>query len=164
MKWYVIKVVTGKEKKMKDIIEKELKHTNSENIINQLLIPTQKTPQIRKGKKINIDKSFFPGYIFVECESINDVESRLKHVSGVSQILKQPLQQSEIDRILGRENQKTDDIFYIGQKIKITDGPFSSFVGDIKEVDQNKQKTKIGILVFGREVLLDLTFLQIEGV
>jgi transcription termination/antitermination protein NusG len=162
MKWYVIKVVTGKEKKMKQMIETELKLNNSQHVVSQLLIPSQKSIQIRNGKKVNVDKNFFPGYILVECESINDVESNLKHVTGVSSILKQPLSQSEIDRILGRENKKEANSFYVGQKVKITDGPFSSFIGDIQELDLDKQKVKLSVLIFGREVLLDLTFLQIE--
>jgi transcriptional antiterminator NusG len=165
MKWYVIKVMGGKEKKMKEIIEKELKHNHSENVISQLLIPSQKTLQIRNGKKINVDRNYFPGYILVECESIDEVESNIKHISGVSSVLKQPLSKHEIETILGRESRKdTEEIFGIKQKVKIVDGPFNSFIGTVDEIDNSIQKVKVSVLIFSREVKLDLTFQQIEKV
>ena len=163
MKWYVIRVVTGKEKKLKETIENELKFTGLDKSVSGLLIPSQKVVQMRKGKKYNIEKNFFPGYILIECESINELESTIKNIKGVSSVLKQPLSQAEVDRILGRENKEADDSnFYVTQQVKISDGPFQSFVGTIQEMDDNKQKVKVGVLIFGREVLLDLTFQQIE--
>ena len=163
MKWYVIKVVSGKEKKMKEMIEHELKFKNSQNVISQLLIPSEKSLQIRNGKKVNVEKNIYPGYILVECESISDVEANIKHVPGVSSVLKQPLSQSEIDRILGIHDKKAvEDVFCANQKVRITDGPFNSFIGEIKNLDLEKQKAKVCVLIFGREVVLDLTFQQIE--
>ena len=102
MKWYVIKVMNGKEKKMKEAIEIKLKETNMESIISQMLVPSQKAIQLRRGKKISVEKQSFPGYIFVECESISDVEANVKHINGVTSILKQPLTSKEIEGILGR--------------------------------------------------------------
>jgi transcriptional antiterminator NusG len=161
MKWYVIKVMSGKEKKMKEMIEHELKFKNSQHIISKLLIPSEKSLQVRNGKKINVEKNIYPGYILVECESINDVESNIKHVIGVSSVLKQPLSQTEIDRILGIHDKKAiEDVFCVNQKVKITDGAFESFIGEIRELDLNKEKAKICILIFGKEVLLDMTFQQ----
>jgi len=77
MNWYVIKVINNKEKKIKENIENELKRNNSENIISKIVIASQNSIQIRKGKKINVEKNLYPGYIFIECESINDVESNI---------------------------------------------------------------------------------------
>lgn len=164
MKWYVIKVVTGKEKKMKETIEKELKYNGLDTKFTyRFLIPTQKTVQIRNGKKFNIDKNFFPGYILIECESISDLESNITHISGVSSVLKHPLSDAEVNRILGREEQKEhDSLYYSGQQVKIIEGPFSSFLGSIKENDENKQKVKVVVLIFGREVELDLSYQQIS--
>ena len=107
--WYVIKVVTGKEKKMKDIIQNELKNIGLDKFVSQLLIPSQKVTQVRKGKKYNIEKNFFPGYILIECDSVNEIEGGIKHINGVSSILKQPLNQTEIDRILGKENKEIEN-------------------------------------------------------
>ena len=164
MKWYVIKVVTGKEKKMKETIESELRHNGLDKFISRLLIPSQKVVQIRNGKKYNIEKNFFPGYILVECGSIKDIEGGLKHIQGVSSILKDALKQSEVDRILGKENevQDTSNNFYLNQHVKIVDGPFASFLGSIKELNEDKKKVKLAVLIFGRETFLDLSFQQIE--
>lgn len=162
MKWYVIKVASGKEKKTKELIEKELSLNKKESVISTLLIPSQKTIQIRKGKKINIDKNLFPGYLFVECESIKEVESNVKHVNGVASILKQPLTKTEVDRMLGQKEEKqNDETVFLNQSVKIIEGPFDSFIGTIKELDDKKQRAKVTVLVFGREVVLELTLSQI---
>lgn len=159
MKWYTIKVISGKEKKTKEAIENELKKNKTEHIISKLLIASQKSVQLRNGKKVNVEKNSFPGYIFVECESINDVEGNIKHLGGIS-VLKQPLSTSEIERILGNKEDKQESM-YVSQRVKIIDGPFNSFVGTITEIDISKQKAKVCILIFGRETMLDLTFSQI---
>ena len=162
MNWYTIKVVGGKEKKVREDIEAELKRGSRENVISKLLILSEKGVQIRNGKKIAVEKNSFPGYIFVECESISVVESNIKHISGVSSILKSPLSKSEVDRIVEKQVEKEKgDYFYLGQKVKIIDGPFSTFVGTINKLDSSKQKVKVSVLVFGRETMLDLTFSQI---
>jgi len=162
MKWYVIKVASGKEKKTKELIEKELTLNKKESVISTLLIPSQKNVQIRKGKKINVDKNIFPGYLFVECESIKEVESNIKHVNGVASILKQPLTKTEVDRMLGQEKVKeNDETVFLNQTVKIIEGPFDSFIGTIKELDDKKQRAKVAVLVFGREVVLELTLSQI---
>lgn len=162
MEWFVIKVVSGKEKKMKEVIENQLKKNNTENVISTLLIPSQKTIQLRRGKKVNIDKIFFPGYIFVECNSISEVEANIKHINGITSVLKKALTQDEIDRILIKEEKKhTEDILCVNQKIKIIDGPFNTFIGTIKYLDTNKQKVKVSVNIFDRETILDLKIQQI---
>ena len=104
----------------------------------------------------------FPGYIFVECEAINDVEANIKHVNGVTSVLKQPLTAFEIERLLGKEDKKeVEETLHVNQKIRIIDGPFNTFVGSIKEADAKKQKAKVEVLIFGRPTMLDLTFSQI---
>lgn len=162
MNWYVIKVINNKEKKIKENIENELKRNNSENIISKIVIASQNSIQIRKGKKINVEKNLYPGYIFIECESINDVESNIKHVNGVYNILKNPLSEIEINRIILKENKINNENFALGQKVKIIDGPFNSFYGVIKNVDNDKQKAKVSINIFDRENIIDLTFLQMS--
>jgi len=159
MKWYTIRITTGKEKKTKELIESELK---IKNIVSNLLIPTEKTVQVRKGKKVYVDKPYFPGYIFIECESIGEIEGIIKHINGVSSILKNPLTNEEINRFLIKDDiQNKEPILYLGQRIKIIDGPFNSFFGTVTRLDQNSQKVKVNIQLFEREILLDLTFSQI---
>jgi len=154
--------MNGKEKKMKEAIEIKLKETNMESIISQMLVPSQKAIQLRRGKKISVEKQSFPGYIFVECESISDVEANVKHINGVTSILKQPLTSKEIEGILGRtEKKEVEETLHLNDKIKIIDGPFNSFVGSINKLDLEKQKVKVSVLIFGRETMLDLTVSQI---
>jgi transcriptional antiterminator NusG len=165
MNWYVIRVTSGKEKKTKELIESELIKNNNQSVISTILIPTEKVIQMRKGKKINVEKNFFPGYLFVECDSISDVEANVKHVIGVSSILKKALTQPEIDRILLRESKKDiEDKLMVNQKVKIIDGPFTSCVGTIKNLDINKLKVKVSVNIFDRETLLDLKIEQITKV
>jgi transcriptional antiterminator NusG len=163
MKWYVIRTAAGKEKKMKEAIENELKLLNVDSMISNLLIPTQKNIQIRKGKKVHNEKTLFPGYLFVECDKINDLESLIKHIKGISSILKQPLTQTEVDRMLGKdkENSNIDYELKVNQKVQIIDGPFKTFNGLIKELDKEKQKAKISVSIFETEVNIDLDFSQI---
>ena len=166
MKWYVIRVISGKEKKLKETIENELKKNNFDEKINQILVPTHKTIQVRKGKKYNIEKNFFPGYILIECDFISEISAVIKNINGVSGFLgsgksPQPLSDSEIDRILGRQNQKIED-FYVGQVVKIMDGPFATFCGNLTDIDASKQKVKLNVKIFGRDVPLELTYQQIE--
>jgi transcription termination/antitermination protein NusG len=162
MNWYVIRVASGKEKKIKEIIENQLVKTNNQDLISTLLIPTEKAIQMRRGKKICVEKNFFPGYLFVECNSISDVEKNVKHIIGISSVLKSPLGQEEIDRILLRENKKEiEDSLMVNQKVKIIDGPFTSCIGTIKTLDINKLKVKVSVVIFERETLLDLKVDQI---
>ena len=164
MKYYVIKVANGKEKKVKESIETELKVNPIENLISNILVPSNKTQQLRNGKKINVEKINIPGYIFIECESIDNVEGYIKYINGVQSVLKKPLRQSEVDRLLDKKNTEevisNDDIYYIKERVKIIDGPFNTFKGVIKSLDSIKKKSKISVNVFDREVILDLTYSQ----
>src|ERR1035437_10232588 len=132
MKWYVIRVANGKEKKTKESIELELKSNSIERLISNILIPHKKVEQLRRGKRIGVEQLTFPGYIFVECESIDEVEGAVKHVGGVYSILKTPMNQREVDRILERKNEEEVKIitetFFINEKVKIIEGPFNTFV------------------------------------
>jgi len=164
MKYYVVKVANGKEKKVKESIETELKVNPIENIISNILVPSSKTQQLRNGKKINVEKINIPGYIFIECESIDNAEGYIKHISGVQSVLKKPLRQSEVDRLLDKKTTEevivNENAYYIKERVKIIDGPFNTFKGVIKTLDNSKQKSKISVNVFDREVNLDLTYSQ----
>lgn len=163
-KWYVIKVVNGKERKMKEAIEFELEQNGTKGVISNLLIPTQKSVQIKRGKKVTVDKNLFPGYIFVECESIKDVESNIKHIGGITSILEQRLSKIEVDRILGTEEESEKEVntnLQVEQRIKIIDGPFDTFVGTIKELYNKNQKVKVNVSIFGRDTEIDLDVSQV---
>lgn len=166
MKWYVIKVSNNKEKKLKETIEIELKRNNKDDIISNLLVPSKKIEQKRNGKKINVEKVTFPGYIFVECENIKQLEGYIKTISGINSILKTPLSDSEVDRLLDRikinDTIIITDNFTISEKVKITEGPFKNFIGTIISIDDTKKRAKLVVNIFERETPLELTFDQIS--
>jgi transcriptional antiterminator NusG len=174
-KWYVVRAISGKEKKVKQLIENEIVRNGLEQYVSQILIPTEKVYQIRNGKKISKERSFFPGYILVEADLIGEVPHTIKNVNGVIGFLGAekggdplPLRQSEVNRILGKvdelaESEEEINIpFYVGENVKVIDGPFNGFSGVIEEVNEEKKKLKVMVKIFGRKQPLELSFLQVE--
>lgn len=167
MNWYVIRVVTGKEKKTKELIEKELEISNITDKISQVLVPSKKVMQMRNGKKYAVEKNDFPGYVLVEGDLSGEVIPIIKNINGVIGFLgagkPEPLRQREVDRIIGRQlDDVIEDKYFVGETVNVIDGPFSSFVGEVTFVDDKKKIVKVNIKVFGRDVPVDLTYLQIE--
>jgi len=176
-KWYVVRAISGKEKKVKELIESEIIRYNLEDYISQILIPTEKVFQIRNGKKISKERNFFPGYVMLEAELTGEVPHVIKNVNGVIGFLgtekggdPAPLRLSEVNRILGKVDEMTerqDDIdipYVVGESVKVTDGPFNSFTGIIEEVNDEKKKLKVMVKIFGRKTPLELSFMQVEKV
>ncbi len=174
-KWYVVRAISGKEKKVKQLIENEIVRNGLEQYVAQILIPTEKVYQVRNGKKISKERSFFPGYILIEADLIGEVPHTIKNVNGVIGFLGAekggdplPLRQAEVNRILGKvdelaESEEEINIpFYVGENVKVIDGPFNGFSGVIEEVNDEKKKLKVMVKIFGRKQPLELSFLQVE--
>lgn len=174
-KWYVVRAVSGKEKKIRDYIESEISSFGLQDFVSQILIPTEKVYQIRNGKKISKERSFFPGYILVEAALIGEVEHVIKNITGVIGFLGDnkggepiPLRMSEVNRILGKvdelaETEEEINIpFIVGESVKVIDGPFNSFSGVIEEINEEKRKLKVMVKIFGRKTPLELSFMQVE--
>ena len=172
-KWYVLRAVSGKESKVKEYLEAEMKKTDLGKYISQVLIPTEKTYIIRNGKKIFREKPYLPGYILIEAALVGEVIHELKNINYVAGFLPnttnpQPLKQSELNRILGTmdelEEQDGDiDVQYlVGESVKVTSGPFSGFSGIVEEVNTEKKKLKVMVKIFGRKTPLELTYMQVE--
>lgn len=167
MNWYVIRVVTGKEKKTKELIEHTLLIGNFMDKVSQILIPSRKTMQIRNGKKYQSERNDFPGYILIEADLTGEMISTIKHINGVADFLgskdrPEPLKEREVERILGRQHLEAENKFFVSEIVKILDGPFASFVGEVTHVDDKKKTVKVMVKMFGREVPVDVTYLQIE--
>ncbi|MDR2962984.1 MAG: transcription termination/antitermination protein NusG [Bacteroidales bacterium] len=174
-KWYVVRAVSGKEKKVKEQICAEVSRSDMENYVSQVLIPTEKIFQIRNGKKISKERSFFPGYILIEAALTGEVAHVINNVNGVIGFLGTekggepvPLRLSEVNRILGtvddlaeREEESVVP-FVVGEIVKVSDGPFNSFSGIIEEINEEKKKLKVMVKVFGRNTPLELGFMQVE--
>lgn len=171
--WYVVRAVSGSEKKVKQYIENEIAHQNMQDYVSQVLIPSERVYQIRNGKKISKERSYFPGYILIEAILIGEIPHIIKNIPGVLGFLGAnnkpvPLRQSEVTRILGKVDELAESVeeisipFIVGETVKVTDGPFSSFSGVIEEINEEKKKLKVSVKIFGRKTPLELGFMQVE--
>jgi transcription termination/antitermination protein NusG len=174
-RWYVVKAVSGKEKKVKDYIELEVGRSKFGHLMSQVLIPTEKVFTIRKGKKVSKERPYFPGYVLVECHLDGEIEHSIRNLPDVIGFLGAekrgdplPLRISEVNRILGKVDElaaSEEEInipFYIGESVKVVDGPFNGFTGIIEEVNEEKKKLKVMVKIFGRKSPLELGYVQVE--
>lgn len=176
-KWYVVRAAGGKEKKAKEYIENEIKRLGLSDYISQVLIPTEKIYQVKNGKKVSMERIFYPGYILIEAALTGEIQHIIRNLPHISGFLTEkqggkdkeptPLRQSEVNRILGRVDELIDKDeenitpFVIGEAVKVTDGPFNGFDGTIEEVLEDKRKLKVMVKIFGRKTILELNFVQV---
>ncbi|MHC1776239.1 MAG: transcription termination/antitermination protein NusG [Lentimicrobium sp.] len=172
-KWYVIRAISGNEKKVKQYLESEINRLGLRDHISQVLIPTEKIYQVRKGKKISKERNYLPGYILIEAILVGEIPHIIKNVPGVLGFLGSkgepvPLRQAEVNRILGKVDELTEQgeevsvPFIIGETVTVIDGPFNSFTGVIEEINEEKKKLKVMVKIFGRKTPLELGFMQVE--
>jgi len=174
-KWYVVRAISGKEKKVKDLIEMEVDRLGIKTQIPQVLIPTEKVYQIRAGKKVSKERNFFPGYVLLEADLSGEVTHTIKNLPNVIGFLGAEkggvplaLRQSEVNRILGTvdelaESEEALNIpFVVGETVKVIDGPFNNFNGVIEEINEEKRKLKVMVKIFGRKTPLELSYMQVE--
>jgi len=176
-KWYVIRSVSGKENKIKEYIESEVKRLNLGDYVEQILVPTEKVIQIRNGKKINKERVFIPGYIMVQANLTGEVPHVIKSINGVIGFLGEvkggdpvPLRQAEVNRLLGKVDElsvKDENVnipYTLGETIKVIDGPFNGFNGTVEKVNEEKRKLEVMVKIFGRKTPLELSYMQVEKV
>lgn len=178
-KWYVIKAVTGTEKKVKQNIECEIELSRIKEQVSRVLIPTEKVfHSTKSGKKVVTERNYFPSYIFVEAVMTGEVQNVLLNVSGVLGFVgckhktdaPVALRPNEVSRLLGKvdELMSQDDTliqpFVLGEEVKVIDGPFNTFTGTIEEIDSEKKKLRIMVKIFGRKTPLELGFMQVEKI
>ena len=174
-RWYVVRAISGKEKKVKEYIEMEVDRMKMTDYVAQILIPTEKVFQIRNGKKVSKERNFFPGYVLIEACLLGEVPHVIKNVPNVIGFLggekggaPMPLRQTEVNRILGKvdelaeSDQEMNIPFIIGETVKVIDGPFNSFSGTIEEINEEKKKLKVMVKIFGRKTPLELSYMQVE--
>jgi transcriptional antiterminator NusG len=174
-KWYVVRAVTGKERKVKEQLEAEIDRHGIKDYVAQILIPTEKVYQIRNGKKVSKERSYLPGYILIEADLGGEIAHIIKGITNVIGFLGEtkgsdpvPLRESEVNRILGKVDELTDsdesfDIPYVvGEVVKVIDGPFNNFTGVIEDVNEEKRKLKVMVKIFGRKTPLELGYMQVE--
>ncbi len=176
-KWYVVRAAGGKEKKAKEYIENEIKRLGLEDYVSKVLIPTEKIYQVKNGKKVSMERIFYPGYILIEAALTGEIQHVIRNLPHISGFLSEkqggkekeptPLRQSEVNRILGRVDELADKDeenirpFVVGETVKVVDGPFNGFDGTIEEILEDKKKLKVSVKIFGRKTILELNFVQV---
>ena len=175
-KWYVIRAVTGQEVKIKDYILTEVTRVGLDKQIEDMIVPTEKVVQIRKGKKVSKEKTYFPGYIMIKANLAGEVPHIIKSVTNVIGFLGEtkggdpiPLRQSEVNRMLGKVDelalQEDSNViipFIHGESVKVIDGPFNGFDGTIEKINEEKRKLEVMVKIFGRKTPLELSYMQVE--
>tara|TARA_B100000401_G_C52586734_1_gene615274 strand:+ start:110 stop:700 length:591 start_codon:yes stop_codon:yes gene_type:complete len=175
-KWYVVRAVSGQENKIKSYIENEISRLGMDSYIEQILVPSEKVVQIRNGKKVTKDKTYFPGYIMIKANLTGEVPHIIKSVTNVIGFLGEtkggeaiPLRQTEVNRMLGKVDelslQDESDIiipFIHGENVKVIDGPFNGFDGTIEKINEEKRKLEVMVKIFGRKTPLELSYMQVE--
>ena len=174
-KWYSLRVISGKEKKIKERIDLEVQRSNWTDSVTQVIVPTEKVYKIRNGKKVISERNILPGYILVEAEPSKlsgEIVSAISNIPNVIHFLGKnnpiPMQQAEANRLLGKVDESQDagefmiEPFIVGETVKIIDGPFAEFVGDVQEVNEEKKKLKVVVKIFGRGTEVELNFMQVD--
>lgn len=178
--WFVVRAVSGQEKKVKLYIDNEIIRQKLEEVIPQVLIPSEKVYEMRNGKKRVREKSFFPGYILVSADLTNnralDMILNMPGVmgflgnsqTGTNSKIPLPLRQAEVNRILGRVNEEAQEaaaptVGYLrGESVKVIDGPFGGFVGTVEEVFEDRKKLNVVVKIFGRNTPVELSYAQVD--
>ena len=175
-KWYVVRAVSGQENKIKTYIENEISRLGMSSFVEEILVPQEKVVQIRKGKKVTKDKTYFPGYIMIKANLSGEIPHIIKSVTNVIGFLGEtkggepiPMRQAEVNRMLGKVDElslqdETDIIipFIHGENVKVIDGPFNWFDATIEKINEEKRKLEVMVRIFGRKTPLELSYMQVE--
>lgn len=174
--WYVLRAISGKEAKVKEILDAQIKNTDLGNYLFQVLIPTEKVMTVRNGKKIVKERNLYSGYVFIEADLCGEVIHQLTNTTNVIDFLRgrekgaQPerLRQAEVMRMLGAADDLADPTdsevndYIVGETVKVNEGPFNGFTGVVEEVNKEKKKLKVSVKIFGRKTPLELDNSQVE--
>jgi transcriptional antiterminator NusG len=174
-RWYIVHAYSNFEKKVAEDIEHKAKQKGLSDKIEQIVVPTEKVVEVRRGKKVDAERKFFPGYVLIKAELTDPVISLVKNTPRVTGFLGEDkhtakpmhITDKEAERILhqvqeGVERPKPSVIFEVGEQVRVSDGPFASFNGFVQEVDAERARLKVEVSIFGRAVPVDLEFGQVE--
>ena len=174
MEWYSVRVLSGKEKKIRDTIMSEIAAGSDSGKIEEILVPSENVVEMRSGKKVVKDRVFYPGYVLIKMEMDNESRHYVENISGVMSFVgpkgePESLKTEEVNRILGEVEVKDGQEvmstrFRRDEVVKIIDGPFVDFEGSVTETNEEKQKVKVMVSIFGRSTPLELDYLQVEHV
>jgi transcriptional antiterminator NusG len=172
MRWYVLHVYSGFEKKIAESIREQALQKGMEELFEEILVPTEEVIELRRGQKVSAERKFFPGYVLIKMELGDDSWHLVKNTPKVTGFLgnrgrPSPISQAEAERILhqvkeGVERPKPSVTFEIGEQVRVADGPFNSFTGFVEEVDEERARLKVAVSIFGRATPVELEYSQVE--
>ena len=170
-RWYIVHAYSNFEKKVAEDIDNKAKQKGLRDRIEQIVVPTEKVVEVRRGKKVDAERKFFPCYVLMKADLNDAVISLVKNTPKVTGFLGDskpvPISEKEAERILhqvqeGVERPKPSVTFEIGEQVRVSDGPFASFNGTVQDVDEERARLKVEVSIFGRAVPVDLEFGQVE--
>ena len=179
-KWYVLRVVSGKERKVKEYLDKEVNRSGWSETIKQVFLPMEKVYKVQNGKKVMREKNYYPGYVLLEVANGKLNDDVVQHISSISNVMHFLtdgkgskgniicLRKAEVNKMLGKVDEMSEqgitmnEPFIIGETIKIIEGPFNDFNGVIEDVNDEKKKLKVTVKIFGRSTPVELNYMQVE--
>jgi len=173
-RWYIVHAYSNFEKKVAESIREQAAQRGLADRFEEVLVPTEQVVEVRRGRKVNAERKFFPGYVLVRCDLTDDVYHLIKNTPKVTGFLgadnkPMPIPDREADRIKGQvaegvEHPKPSISFEIGETVRVADGPFASFNGVVEDVDEARSRVKVAVSIFGRATPVELEFGQVEKV
>ncbi len=174
MRWYIVHAYSNFEKKVAESIREHAAQRGLSEKFEEVLVPTEQVVEIRRGRKVNTERKFFPGYVLVKCDLTDDVYHLIKNAAKVTGFLgadnkPMPISEAEANRIKGQvaegvEHPKSSITYEVGEKVRVQDGPFASFEGLVEEVDEQRSRVKVAVSIFGRATPVELEFGQVEKI
>ena len=171
-RWYIVHAYSNFEKKVQESIREQAKQRGLEDHFDQILVPVETVVEMRRGRKVNAERKFFPGYVLVKMDLTDEVYHLIKNTPKVTGFLgsdnkPMPISEAEANRILhqvqeGIERPKPSVSFEVGEQVRVSDGPFASFNGVVEEVDEDRSRVKVAVSIFGRATPVELEFGQVE--
>ena len=174
-RWYVVHVYSGFEKKIAQQIKEQAAQKGLGDQFDEILVPAEEVTEVRRGQKVNSERKFFPGYVLVKMEMSDDAWHLVKDTPKVAGFLgnknkPSPITEAEAQRIVNQVKEGVDKprkpavVFEIGEQVRVADGPFTSFMGTVEEVDEERGRVKVSVSIFGRSTPVELEYTQVEKV